>query len=186
MNILKAGIERDQGGGCVTWIRVGDLDGRGRVGLAPTIRNDPNKVAASSTASTSTTGRRARPVPAERRVPDLRHERGRVVDGKQACKAALQRQLGLPERRRASPRLHRRLDEQKDIDLILNSRSFMSQDVQIVFLGSAVEACRIVSCRCRTATTTPFARGSGSATRWRTVSPPLRISSCRLVSSRAA
>jgi starch synthase len=58
--------------------------------------------------------------------------------GKQACKAALQRQLGLPERHDV-PILAfiGRLDHQKGVDLILNSEDFFAHnDVQVVFLGS--------------------------------------------------
>ena len=58
--------------------------------------------------------------------------------GKQACKAALQRQLGLPERHDV-PILAfiGRLDHQKGVDLILQNEDFFAnQDVQVVFLGS--------------------------------------------------
>ena len=129
----------------VSPVRVGDRDGRGRAGPRA---DDPG-----------------RPIEGERIVngidfhewspehdPFLRSDGYQTYGldleglwtGKQACKAALQRELGLPERHDV-PLLGfiGRLDEQKGVDMILDSEEFlMSQDVQIVFLGSGREDLR--------------------------------------------
>ena len=63
---------------------------------------------------------------------------GAFEDGKRACKLALQRQLGLPERDDV-PILAfiGRLDDQKGVDLITQAEGWlMSQDVQLIMLGS--------------------------------------------------
>lgn len=63
---------------------------------------------------------------------------GAFEEGKRACKLALQRQLGLPERDDV-PILAfiGRLDDQKGVDLITQAEGWlMSQDVQLIMLGS--------------------------------------------------
>ena len=108
-------------------------------GLAPTVRDDPAKVSGIVNGI-------------DFHDWDPTHDRFLQSDGfqtyglnleglwtgKQACKAALQRQLGLPERHDAVMiGFIGRLDEQKGIDLVLDSEEFlMNQDIQLVFLGS--------------------------------------------------
>jgi len=63
---------------------------------------------------------------------------GSGLEGKKACKRALQRQFGLPERDDV-PLMGfiGRLDHQKGVDLITESAGWlMNQDVQVVMLGS--------------------------------------------------
>jgi starch synthase len=59
------------------------------------------------------------------------------LDGKQRCKAALQRSFGLPQRKK-SPLIGMtgRLVTQKGLDLILGSWGLLGSDAQFVFLGS--------------------------------------------------
>ena len=108
-------------------------------GLAPTVRSDPAKVSGIVNGI-------------DFHDWDPSHDRFLQSDGfqtyglnleglwtgKQACKAALQRSLGLPERHDACMiGFIGRLDEQKGIDLVLDSEEFlMNQDIQLVFLGS--------------------------------------------------
>jgi starch synthase len=59
------------------------------------------------------------------------------LSGKAACKAALQRTYGLPERpRTALLGMSARLVSQKGLDLILGGLALMQVDAQFVFLGS--------------------------------------------------
>jgi starch synthase len=59
------------------------------------------------------------------------------LDGKQRCKAALQRSFGLPQRKKAPlVGMTGRLVTQKGLDLILNSWGLLGSDAQFVFLGS--------------------------------------------------
>ena len=140
MNVLKAGIEYATKVIAVSpgyaW-EIGTDEGGW--GLAPTIRNDPVKV---SGIVNGIDFNEWSPEMDPYLQSDGYQTYGTNLEwwwtGKQACKAALQRQLGLEERHDV-PLLGfiGRLDEQKGIDLILNSEEFlMSQDVQIVFLGS--------------------------------------------------
>ena len=59
------------------------------------------------------------------------------LDGKQRCKAALQRSFGLPQRKK-TPLIGMtgRLVTQKGLDLILGSWGLLGADAQFVFLGS--------------------------------------------------
>jgi starch synthase len=146
MNVLKAGIEYATKVVAVSpgyaW-EIGTDEGGW--GLAPTIRGDQSKV------SGIVNGIDFHEWSPEH-DPFLRSDGYQTYGldleglwtGKQACKAALQRELGLPERHDV-PLLGfiGRLDEQKGVDMILDSEEFlMSQDVQIVFLGSGREDLR--------------------------------------------
>ncbi len=59
------------------------------------------------------------------------------LEGKQRCKAALQRSFGLPQRKKTPViGMTGRLVTQKGLDLILASGSLLGTDAQFVFLGS--------------------------------------------------
>ncbi|HLQ23112.1 MAG TPA: glycosyltransferase, partial [Gemmatimonadales bacterium] len=59
------------------------------------------------------------------------------LEGKQRCKAALQRSYGLPERPDVPLfGMAGRLVQQKGLDLILASKRLLAEDAQFVFLGS--------------------------------------------------
>ena len=59
------------------------------------------------------------------------------LEGKQRCKAALQRSFGLPQRKKVPLiGMTGRLVTQKGLDLILGSWSLLGSDAQFVFLGS--------------------------------------------------
>ena len=59
------------------------------------------------------------------------------LEGKQRCKAALQRSFGLPQRKKAPLiGMTGRLVTQKGLDLILNSWGLLGTEAQFVFLGS--------------------------------------------------
>ncbi|XRA96195.1 glycogen glucosyltransferase [Pycnococcus provasolii] len=140
MNILKAGIEYATKVIAVSPGYAWEIStDEGGWGLAPTIRNDPMKI---SGIVNGIDFDMWSPEHDTHLQSDGYQTYGTNLEGlwtgKQACKAALQRQLGLPERHEV-PVLGfiGRLDEQKGLDLILDSEEYlMSRDIQIVFLGS--------------------------------------------------
>jgi starch synthase len=74
--------------------------------------------------------------PAQDRQITARYS-GDQLDGKQRCKAALQRSFGLPQRKKAPlVGMTGRLVTQKGLDLILGSSGLLGSDAQFVFLGS--------------------------------------------------
>ena len=140
MNILKAGLEYATKVVAVSPSYAWEIGtDEGGWGLAPTIRNDPGKVSGIVNGIDFDTWS---PEHDWHLTSDGYQTYGTNLEGlwtgKQACKAALQRQLGLPERHEVCLLgFIGRLDEQKGIDLVLNSEEFlMNHDVQIVFLGS--------------------------------------------------
>ena len=140
MNVMKAGIEYATKVIAVSpgyaWEMSTD---EGGWGLAPTIRNDPNKI---SGIVNGIDFAEWSPEHDPYLQSDGYHNYNLDLEGlwtgKQACKAALQRELGLPEDPHACLiGFIGRLDEQKGVDLVLDSEGFlMHHHVQVVFLGS--------------------------------------------------
>uniref|UniRef100_A0A7S0SDU2 Starch synthase, chloroplastic/amyloplastic n=1 Tax=Mantoniella antarctica TaxID=81844 RepID=A0A7S0SDU2_9CHLO len=140
MNIMKAGIEYATKVIAVSPSYAWEIQtDEGGWGLAPTLRNDPHKI------SGIVNGMDFNEWSPEHDTflqsdgfQNYNTDLQGLWTGKQACKAALQRQLGLPEDPYACMiGFVGRLDEQKGIDLVLNSEEFlMNQHIQMVFLGT--------------------------------------------------
>jgi len=140
MNMLKAGIEYATKVIAVSPGYAWEIStDEGGWGLAPIIRSDPAKLVGITNGMDFTEwDPRHDPYLNSDGYQTYNLDLEGVWTGKQACKAALQRELGLPERHDAVLMgFIGRLDAQKGIDIILDSEDFlMNEDVQIVFLGS--------------------------------------------------
>ena len=154
-NILKAGIDYATKVIAVSPAYAWELStDEGGWGLAPTIRSDPAKLSGIVNGI-------------DFDIWSPEHDRFLTSDGyqtygtcleglwtgKQACKAALQRQLGLPEQHDTiTLGFIGRLDQQKGVDFILDSEEFlMSHNVQVIFLASGTPDLqdRIYDMECR-------------------------------------